>query len=165
MAMKRISQYGYKRIGMVVPVELDSRLGGNYYGGFLWAQKLLKLKHCLPPLMTEEEKEKPHTVKETLKIWLTANKPDAILTAAAQVPDLLRELGYRIPRDIAVAGASGDVPVDAGINQHSEEIGRIAVEMLVKQININERGVPSAPCRILVESDWVDGKSVPTLPA
>jgi hypothetical protein len=33
--------------------------------------------------------------------------------------------------------------------------------MLVKQININERGEPSAPCRILVESTWQDGKSLP----
>jgi DNA-binding LacI/PurR family transcriptional regulator len=92
---------------------------------------------------------------------LLRHKPDVILTAAAQVPAMLQELGYRIPQDIGVAGASGDVPVDAGINQHSEEIGRIAVEMLVKQININELGVPSAPCRILVESHWVDGKSLP----
>jgi hypothetical protein len=33
--------------------------------------------------------------------------------------------------------------------------------MLVKQININERGEPAAPCRMLVESCWQDGRSLP----
>jgi hypothetical protein len=33
--------------------------------------------------------------------------------------------------------------------------------MLVKQININERGVPENPCRILVESRWQDGRTLP----
>ena len=54
-----------------------------------------------------------------------------------------------------------DLPLDAGIDQHSEVIGRIAVETLVKQINFNERGEPADPCRILVESRWQDGKSLP----
>jgi DNA-binding LacI/PurR family transcriptional regulator len=55
-----------------------------------------------------------------------------------------------------------DLPgIDAGINQHAEAIGRIAAETLVKQINVSERGEPRYPCRILVESRWQDGKSLP----
>jgi len=89
-------------------------------------------------------------------------RPDAVLTALAEVPGLIRRLGYRIPQDIAVAGTSVlDIPVDAGVDQRPQEIGRIAVEMLVKQININERGEPLAPCRILIESTWQNGKSMP----
>jgi DNA-binding LacI/PurR family transcriptional regulator len=74
---------------------------------------------------------------------------------------MLRQLKYRIPADIAVAGTAVDVPVDAGIDQHSEAIGRIAVETLVSQINLNERGEPADPYRVLVESRWRDGKSLP----
>jgi DNA-binding LacI/PurR family transcriptional regulator len=74
---------------------------------------------------------------------------------------MMRELGCRIPQAVAVAGSSRDVPVDACINQNPEDIGRIAVQMLVSQINLNERGVPSVPCRTLVESSWQDGKSLP----
>jgi len=77
------------------------------------------------------------------------------------IPAMLRELNHRIPEDIAVAGMAVDVPVDAGIDQHSEAIGGIAVETLVSQINLNERGVPSDPYRVLVESRWRDGKSLP----
>jgi len=38
-----------------------------------------------------------------------------------------------------------DIPVDAGINQNPEEIGRIAVEMLVALIKMNVCGEPSSP--------------------
>jgi DNA-binding LacI/PurR family transcriptional regulator len=71
-------------------------------------------------------------------------------------------LGLRIPRDVAVACTSlYDIPVDAGIDQCSGAIGEIAAEMLIKQINLNERGEPADPCRILVESRWKNGKSLP----
>ncbi|HTL73103.1 MAG TPA: hypothetical protein VL863_07340, partial [bacterium] len=53
-----------------------------------------------------------------------------------------------------------DIPVDAGIDQRSSDIGRTAMEMLIKQINIGERGIPETPCRILVESRWREGASV-----
>ena len=90
------------------------------------------------------------------------HRPDAILTSVPQVPGMIRDLGFRIPEQVAVAGTSiYDVPVEAGINQHSAAIGRIAVEQLVAQINVNERGEPAAPCRILVESLWQDGNSLP----
>jgi DNA-binding LacI/PurR family transcriptional regulator len=98
----------------------------------------------------------------SLQHWLARHKPDAMLIADIEMPDLIRKLGYRIPEDIAVAGTSIlDISLEAGIDQRSETIGRLAVEMLVKQINISERGEPRDPCRILVESRWHDGNSLP----
>ena len=171
MAIQKISSYGYQRIGMVVGAELDANIGGNYTGGFFAAQKLFKMGNALSLLLinpqgVRAEKESISMMttglRQSLKQWLEKHKPDAVLTTDARVPDLIRELGYRIPQDIAVAGTSvSDIPVDAGINQNSEMIGRIAVETLVSQINLNERGQPLAPCRILVESSWQDGKSLP----
>ena len=88
--------------------------------------------------------------------------PEAIITPNAEVPSLLEELGYRIPEDVAVAGTSPyDMTVDAGIDQCPYSIGQIAAEMLIKQISLNEFGEPSDPCRILVESRWRDGESLP----
>ena len=84
-----------------------------------------------------------------LQQWLARHKPDAILTFVVSLPDMLRQLGYRLPQDVAVAGTGIDVPVDAGLDQHSEAIGRMAVEMLVSQINLNERGEPAELVSIL----------------
>lgn len=162
MAVKKISDMGYKRIGLVVPEDQDRRLGGNFIGGFAAAQQFYKLV-VLPPLSIEEHMyfgEQPKGLP-LLQRWVKKNKPDALLTSVGSLPELLRRAGYRIPQDIAVAGTSVDVPVDSGIDQHSEAIGRMAVEMLVSQINLNERGEPADPARILIESRWRDGASLP----
>lgn len=50
-----------------------------------------------------------------------------------------------LPKDVAVAGTAMDVPVDAGIDQHSAAIGRIAVETLVAQINLSIGVNPRTP--------------------
>jgi LacI family transcriptional regulator len=149
---------------MVVGDRLDRNIGGNYTGGFYAARQLLKLRSVKSLLITAEEAyhRQPGKVKAALRRWLAQAKPDAVLTTDVLIPAYIRELGYRIPEDIAVAGTSiSDIPVDAGINQNGEAIGRTAVEMLAGLINVNERGEPSAPCRILVESLWQDGKSLP----
>jgi DNA-binding LacI/PurR family transcriptional regulator len=164
MAVTKMHAYGYNRIGMIVERELDRALGGNNFSGFDWAQELLATAGGIPPFSPNREqyRDRPEAGLERLHCWLNEQQPEAILTSEPQIPDQLRQLGYRIPRDIAVAGTSvRDIPVDAGIDQRSREIGRIAVEMLVKQIGVNERGEPTAPSRILVESGWQDGKSLP----
>jgi LacI family transcriptional regulator len=172
MAATKIYQYGYRRIGLVAGDSLDRAVGGNYYGAFCWAQDQLKLKPALPPLRTidfarasiDQARSSVHWTrqKEVLRKWLARHEPDAILTTDSETPAMLQELGVRIPRDLAVAGTSVlDLPLDTGIDQHSEAIGRIAVETLVKQINFAERGEPADPYRILVESRWQDGKSLP----
>jgi DNA-binding LacI/PurR family transcriptional regulator len=162
MAVKRINDLGYQRIGLVIPEDQDRRLGGNFIGGFAAAQQFFKLA-VLPPLLVEERFYTQDKVKGAryLQQWLKKHKPDALLTTVGQVPEMIRALGLRIPDDIAVAGTSIDVPVDAGIDQHSEAIGSMAVEMLVSQINLNERGEPVDPARILIESRWRNGSSLP----
>ena len=114
--------------------------------------------------MTTRDADELARQKAALEQWLARHKPDAILTVDIELPGMIRELGYRIPQDIAVAGTTVlDISVDAGIDQCPEEVGRIAVEMLVKQINMSERGEPRDPCRILIESRWQDGHSLPPL--
>jgi LacI family transcriptional regulator len=164
MAMEKIRERGYERIGLVVPRDFDRHLGGNYIGGFFAAHELFDLGQLVPPLVTNVVvyEQNSGLAQKGLEKWRKKYRPDAILTMMQQVPHLLCEIGVRIPQDLAVAGTSVlDLPLDAGINQNSEMVGRIAVETLISQINLNERGQPPAPCRILVESLWQDGKSLP----
>lgn len=164
MAVRRIYDYGYRRIGLIVPCDSDRRLGGGFVGGFKAAETSFSLP-VVPPLLTEEHNyyvDRKQS-RKLLERWLKKYKADAVLTTLPPIPSMLRELGYRIPQDIAVAGTAMDVPVDAGIDQHSEAIGRIAVETLVAQINLNLRGEPTDPYRVLVESRWRDGDSLPWL--
>ena len=166
MAISKIHEYGYRRIGMTVNGEFNQRIGGNLLSGYFYAQKLLSLEPALPPLLTflkSRTAEELSRQKAALRVWLKQHKPDALLISDIELPGMLRDLGYRIPQDIAVAGTTVlDIPgVDTGIDQHGEAIGRVAAETLLKQMNVNERGEPRHPTRILVESRWKDGKSLP----
>jgi LacI family transcriptional regulator len=163
MAVRRIHEYGYRRIGLIYNQAHDCAMGGNHYGSFIWASKRLGMDPPIPPLDSEAKTpELAACAKQNLKKWLKDHRPDAVLTSAPEAAVFLRELGYRIPEDLAVASTSPyDISVNAGIDQRPKEIGKIAAEMLIKQISLNERGEPADPCRILVESVWRDGKSLP----
>jgi hypothetical protein len=52
MAIKKIHECGYTRIGLAVNEEFNQRLGGNFISAYYYAQNLLKLKPALPPLLT-----------------------------------------------------------------------------------------------------------------
>jgi LacI family transcriptional regulator len=165
MAVTRMHEYGYRRIGLAVDFDLDEHLGGNYHGGFAWTQNKLKLHPQVPPFAASAalNRRAPEEEARNLCRWIEQHQPDAILTTQPYLPQMLGDLGYRIPGDIAVAGISVcDIPVDAGIDQRSIEIGRIAMQMLIKQINVGEQGTPLNPCRILVEGHWQDGQSLPS---
>lgn len=163
LAMQKIYECGYRRIGMVV-MEHDRRIGGSFQGGFLLAQAYLKLAPCIPPLFSNPDfyRDHPKEANRQLRHWLEQYRPDAILTTEAQLSRQLCELGYRVPEDIALAATNvHDVRIGAGIDEHAEAVGRIGVEMLVKQITVSERGEPADPCRILIEGRWKDGQSLP----
>ena len=166
MAIGKMHENGYRRIGLTVNGEFNQRVGGNLLSGYFYAQKLLSLKPVLPPLLTilkSRTAEELSRQKDALGVWLKRHQPDALLISDIELPGMVCELGYRIPQDIAVAGTTVlDIPgVDAGIDQHAEAIGRTAVVTLLKQMNVNERGEPRHPSRILVESRWQDGGSLP----
>ena len=160
-AVEKIHSYGYQRIGFVVMAGFDLKLGGSWTGGFIASQKLLQLPNPIPPFLTEEKSDEATFHKKFVQ-WFHKNKPDAILTVDVRVVQALKKMNLRIPENVAVAATSIiDIPVSAGINQNSEEIGRVAVETLISLINSNDRGRPSVPRRILVEGTWTDGSSLP----
>jgi DNA-binding LacI/PurR family transcriptional regulator len=159
IAMEKIHSYGYQRIGFVMNAALDRKVGGNYIAGYYAAERQLALSPALPPLgLPEDYAESRELVRE----WLARHKPDAILTNSGSVPRILEDLRVRVPEDVALAGTTiYDLPISAGLNQHPEEIGRVAVELLVSMINVYDRGTPRVPRRVLIDSEWVDGPSLP----
>ena len=55
MAVKKIHDYGYRRIGLVYNAAHDHSMGGNHYGGFLWANKMLGIEHLIPPFDSDAQ--------------------------------------------------------------------------------------------------------------
>ncbi|MEI6892687.1 MAG: LacI family DNA-binding transcriptional regulator [Pontiella sp.] len=156
-AFEKLQNKGYERIGFVGQY-LRHRL---FSAGYLWAQQALPPSRQLPPLFLSEETQ-PQQRLEMLGIWLDEQKPDAIICSARLILHTLEKLGYRIPEDLGLASMSKyDNPINAGIDQNPEEIGRTAIQTIISQINENSFGIPDSPREILVEGRWVDGSMLP----
>ena len=60
---------------------------------------------------------------------------------------------------IGLAGVTVlDLPIDAGIYQNPEEIGRVATLVLISLINDNDLGAARIPREILINGTWVTGQ-------
>jgi DNA-binding LacI/PurR family transcriptional regulator len=157
MAFAEINKRGYKRIGFVGEQDWDDTFGA----GFLWAQQMLPVCRRLPSLLFKDLQQTDR--KATLAKWVEKHKPDAIFSVDSELPQLLTSLGYRVPEDIALAASSIiDTPIDAGIDQNSEEIGRSAVLALISLIHDSSRGIPPIQHEYLIKGRWVDGAMMPS---
>src|SRR5438034_8439504 len=118
IAVKKIHAVGDRRIGLIFSWEHDRTIGGNIYGGFIWASSRLGIQNPIPPLDSDTDATETTAIaKRNFQTWLKRHKPDAILTTSPETMALLLELGYRVPGDIAVAGTSvHDIPVEGGID-------------------------------------------------
>jgi DNA-binding LacI/PurR family transcriptional regulator len=160
MAFNKIRERGYQRIAFVGRADQ-----GRYFGaGFLWAQNQLPRNERLPIFLFPEP-EHPEKTQRDFISWLKKTKPDAIFHDVNGLPQMLQKAGYRVPEDIGVAGTTvlipGENAIDAGLDQNSEEIGRMAVLAVLSLISDNARGLPQIPRQLLVQGRWVDGASLP----
>lgn len=161
MAFERAWERGYRRIGYITSANFEKNTGGNFRAGYLRAQdQHLKPRQHLSPLFLKPTAQGENV--GALRRWLRQAKPDAVVATYGSLRDLLDELGYHVPADLAVATLSVlDGHFDAGVDQNSVEVGRVAMATLAGLIHHNERGIPQTCQRILVEGRWIDGTSLP----
>jgi LacI family transcriptional regulator len=155
MALREVTRKGYERVGYV---------GANdpvwmFASGFLQEQLFLPKNRRIPPLVMPLQGP---TNQALFQEWVKKNRPDAIITTSPDLPAMLTALNYKLPDDVALAGLSQmDGNISAGIDQHSEEVGRVAVLTVISLINDFAQGTPGIFRQILVEGTWVDGPSMP----
>jgi DNA-binding LacI/PurR family transcriptional regulator len=161
IAFRKLSDYGYRRIGLVLSRDFNNRTEGNFMAGFLSEQSKLPVKERFPFMIWEGSRE-PQAGKRFLQ-WRKQYRPDAVITNCVRpISSVCKEHDLHIPKDFAMAALNVEAPSTghAGIDQNDLEIGRVAVDTLVGMLYRNELGVPRVPYRILVEGKWRDGHTV-----
>ncbi|HLP77599.1 MAG TPA: substrate-binding domain-containing protein, partial [Candidatus Paceibacterota bacterium] len=145
-----------RRIGLVTYTKAHTRFSaGFFFGQMKWSPRLQIPVLVLSQRNTQEDQKR-------LKSWLKRNRPDAILTDLSELRTMLTSINCRVPEDVALAALSVlDGNADAGIDQNSREIGRVAVQLLISLINHNEVGIPKFCREVLVEGSWTDGSTLP----
>ena len=160
IAFESIWNKGYRRIAYVTTRDTTT-WGTRFSAGFLQGQLKVGTKARLYPLLLSDNKDFTADQKQ-LAAWMRKTRPDAIFTDCPHLRRLLEACGYRVPHDVGLATTSVlDGGASAGIDQHSWEIGKAAVQLLISLINHNERGIPKVCREVLIEGAWVDGDTLP----
>ncbi|HZP61374.1 MAG TPA: LacI family DNA-binding transcriptional regulator [Opitutaceae bacterium] len=156
---RELRALGYRRIGLAMTTQDMVRVQHYWLAGLLAGQYVFG---GLPivPLTFQDSSE-----KQKLFEWREANQPDVIASIGWDVYRWLQEKRIRIPSDVAFAhlgldGAYGGV---AGIDQNSKSIGAAAMDLLVGQLYRNEYYVPKQPKIMLLDGEWVSGRTAPRL--
>jgi len=94
--------------------------------------------------------------------WLEKHRPDCILGVGEDIPRKIESLGFSMPDKVGYAhlGWHSSYEGMAGMNPNWSGVGIAAVNLVVDQLSRNERGPPEHSLWVLIEGDWIDGKSV-----
>jgi LacI family transcriptional regulator len=172
LCMRKLREFGYRRIGLATALDDESRLQDNFGSGFLVEQADLPEAECVPPLLFK--RAGVAEVAARLAEWVKENDVDVIMT---NWNEFFREASWltaegirfpthpplHIPRDVAFASldAPADRPQVAGIVQNHRLVGMRAMEHLEVLVKTYQRGAPANPSGTYVPGFWRDGATVP----
>jgi DNA-binding LacI/PurR family transcriptional regulator len=157
---RKLSERGYRRIGLVIDAGHDSRVNHAFSAAVVWHQ-YSGAGVLVPPLI--------HGSAEPagLKAWFRKAKPDAIIARDDQHSRRFAEtLGLAPGGPVAFASTyTGRGSGWSGIDELPGEVAASAVDRLASMIQHGERGLPASPTVTLVRGEWVEGISCPIVEA
>jgi len=142
---------------MMLSRQIPSHVLDQWIGGHYAAITDLPKQARLHPLIAES------LDASMVAEWCSSHRPDVVVSNEIAIPGWLKGMRHSSGRPIAFASLdrhASEVET-AGIDQLHEIIGSAAVDLIVAQVNRNERGVPRYPKDVLIEGEWVHGSSAP----
>lgn len=160
IATQALADRGYQRIGLAITRWIDDRSEQAYTGAMLRFQQSIPQKQRVPLLLfpTNDLTQGAGAFEK----WVKTHRPDALISFHTPVPDWLRILGLKIPRDLAlvVHDWTKEMTAFAGIHHRRDHVASAAVDLVATQLLHHERGVPEVPRQILIPPVWVEGPSL-----
>ena len=168
LAFQKILEKGYRRIGIVMPRVWDDYVNNSWSVGYLAAQQQLRPRERIPAMVYDvavdhgKEDRQIRVPGELLESWLSKYRPEVILSYYPYIYDSLKEIGLTMGEDIGFVDlfldkADGSI---AGIVNQCEQVSRVAIEILVGQIQRNVLGLPPTQMKTLIQGVWVDGATL-----
>ena len=173
LAMRKLMALGYQRLGFVVHRGWNHAVDNNWTAGYLTAQQDLPASDRLPAHVFPELNPVARWFHETnasvladpgpFRKWLKRYQPQVVIAKAAYVLPLIKDLGLKIPRDLAFANLFLEETdgVIAGVRQNHDRVGGSAVEIVAGQLQHYKFGVPVISIKTYVDGTWFDGASCP----
>ncbi len=154
VACEQLALRGYRRIGLYVNPATDRFVHGRFTAGYLY--------HCdFNGLRALPVASGPEPTAAHFRAWFRKHKPDAIITLVSCADVWLRTLGAEPGRDVGLVHLdSTEVSDWAAVDQHFTEVGAACADLVVAQIQRDERGLPELPKLVTIEVGWRDGPTV-----
>lgn len=147
---------GYRRPGLYVEKGRDQRTQNRFSSAFRTFQETTPGIEMVPVLTAETSR------REEFQAWFRRYKPDIVLGHFTDLLDWMEECGAEVPRThgyVSLNVLYRDRPC-AGLDQQPQELGTRAIELLVAQLQRNERGIPGWPTTTTIPARWVEGPTV-----
>lgn len=162
MAARAIAARGHGRIGLAIEKYQDEITGGRWLLGYAG------LKASVPDLETAPPLLPARMTRDVFLRWIDKQEIDCVLTLSTfrnepnHMESWLAEAGRAMPGDVGLASLDvTSVHADwSGVQQHADEIGRAAVDMLFSKLHAGERGIPLLPRTVQVHGHWHEGRTV-----
>lgn len=155
-ALQKLEKMGYRRPGLMVERFQDERI----FMKWLAAYKAFEMqsKECEPVPVFEPW----DLTKEDFFDWFRRARPDVIIGHRSDVIGWLNEKGMQVPQDVGFFSLNLHHTPDqtAGLNLLPDQLGKVAIEVLVSCLHRQEKGVPRIPYTTSLQALWVDGFSI-----
>jgi LacI family transcriptional regulator len=157
MVIERLSERGYRRVGLVLGEAHSLRVGRAWLASYLLHQNDVEPGRRVPALILKKS-----GAFKLFGRWLHTHEPDCLLFADQPVAQWTQELGLRSPKDIGLAHLdwSPDMKPMAGVDSDPEVLGAAAIDLLVGQLQANETGIPQREKVVEVLGRWVAGSTI-----
>ena len=160
-AARTLAQRGYRRVGLAIELYQDHITDQRWTLGYAGLSVLVKELADIPALVPERIDE------DNFLAWVEKYRVDCVMTLStfrncpnemekwlARRPSAKRHVGL-VTLDVTTVHADW-----AGIEQHSDEIGKGAVDLLLGKLRASEKGIPPVPRTLQVHGQWREGRTV-----
>ena len=144
---------GRRRIGLALPDAFDTRHEHNFRAGYHVFQHNLPAARRLTPFLPAADAWHARAFLD----WLRRERPDALIFNRPVIRTWLARAPAALRRDVLLADLESDsaAPSGPGFDQRPEAVGAAVIDLVVEQLNANERGLPAAPKTVLIEGNWL----------
>lgn len=156
LALRRLREMGYRRIGLFIEQFKDARTHHKWSAGFRSFQEQEQGIGQIPVLMEETMNE------AAFAAWFRRHKPDLVIGHFDDCIRWLAKMGRDVPRDVGFFNLNwlARTRPGAGIDPQLELQGQVCADALVSQVQQGQRGLPETPRLIQVRGKFVAGPTI-----
>jgi len=151
---------GYRRPGLYVEKHRDERTQRRFTASFRSFQENTPGLEKVPMLITEAR------ARDEFTAWFKRHDPDVVIGHFTETIDWMKACGARVPATHGFASLNTlykNAPC-AGLDQQPQELGERSAEMVIAQLQRNERGIPRWPTITTIPATWTEGPTVRKAP-